>query len=227
MSMNDQYKYAGKTLTPNIARELVQELFSGQTVQKQEIMEVVTETHLGRGGLPTIAQRNNPVTLGLWHLKREGQADSSSGDNWVIPISSQDDVSVKVEQDDESVDVKQDDLVPEKIIGSGKQEIYLYYYPAYRRLAEFQGEALWACKIGKTSFDAIHRIRSQTKTALPEYPKVGLIIKTDKLSLMERTIQNILRLQGKQKQDAPGNEWFITSPSEVEQVYETNFGNSQ
>ena len=40
---------------------------------------------------------------------------------------------------------------------------------------------------------------------------------------METTIQNILKLQGKQKQDAPGTEWFITSPSEVEQVYEEQF----
>ncbi len=71
----------------------------------------------------------------------------------------------------------------------------------------------------------INRIISQTCTALPEYPKVGLIIKTDALNLMESTIQNILKLQGKQKQDAPGKEWFITSPSEVETVYESNFGN--
>ena len=62
----------------------------------------------------------------------------------------------------------------------------------------------------------INRIISQTCTA---------IIKTDALNLMESTIQNILKLQGKQKQDAPGKEWFITSPSEVETVYESNFGN--
>ncbi len=118
-----------------------------------------------------------------------------------------------------------DNLEPEKIIGSGKQSVYLYYYPAYQRLAELQGEEVWACKIGKARNDPLIRISSQTRTALPEYPKVGLIIKTDELNLMENTIQNILKLQGKQKQDAPGNEWFITSPGEVERVYESNFGN--
>ncbi|MCE2400358.1 GIY-YIG nuclease family protein [Candidatus Poribacteria bacterium] len=214
--MNDQYKYFEKTLTPNIARELIQELFAGQTVQKQEIMRVVVEKHLERGGLPTIAQRNNPVTLGLWHMKREGQADSSSGDNWVIPTSS---------QDDESVDAEQDDLDPEKIIGSGKQAVYLYYYPAYQRLAELQGKEIWACKIGKSRNDPVNRIVSQTRTALPEFPEVGLIIKTDQLNLMEKTIQNILKLRGKQMDDAPGKEWFITSPSEVERVYECIFEN--
>ena len=105
-----------------------------------------------------------------------------------------------------------------------KQSVYLYYYSAYKRLAEFQNEEVWACKIGKARNDPISRILSQTRTALPEYPKVGLIIKTDNYSLMENTIQNILILQGKHKQDAPGNEWFITSPSEVERVYESIMG---
>ena len=76
MSMNEQYKYFEKTLTRNMARELVQELFAGQAVQKQEIMDVVVKTHLERGGLPTIAQRNNPVTLGLWYMKRSGLAEN-------------------------------------------------------------------------------------------------------------------------------------------------------
>ena len=50
--------------------------------------------------------------------------------------------------------------------------------------------------------------------------------KVNELRLMENTIQNILKLQGKHKQDAPGTEWFITSPIEVEQIYKNNFENS-
>ena len=215
--MNDQYQYVGKPLTLKMARELIQELFAGQTVQKQEIMRVVVEKHLERGGLPATARSNNPVTLALWQLKRGGQANNPSEDNWLIFSSTQHD----------SVDSERNNLVPERTIGSGKQSVYLYYYPAYQILAGLQDEEVWACKIGRSRSGAISRIRSQTRTALPEFPKVGLIIKTDESGLMEKAIQNILRLQGKQKQDAPGNEWFITSPSEVEQVYENNFGNSQ
>ena len=215
--MNDQYQYVERPLTLKIARELIQELFAGKTIPKQEIMGVVPETHRGRGGLPPTDQRNNPVTLALWHLKREGWANNPSGNNWLILSDTQHD----------SVDSDHDNLEPEKIIGSGKESVYLYYYPAYKRLAEFQSEAVWACKIGKSRNDPIGRISSQTRTALPECPKVGLIIKTNELNLMEKTIQNILRLRGKQKQDAPGNEWFITSPSEVETVYESIFGNLQ
>ena len=54
--MNNQYRYVGQSLTPRMARELIQELFSGQTAQKQEIIRVVDETHLERGGLPKRAQ---------------------------------------------------------------------------------------------------------------------------------------------------------------------------
>ena len=43
--MNNQYEYFEKPLTPGIAKKLIQELFAGQTVQKQEIMRIVEETH--------------------------------------------------------------------------------------------------------------------------------------------------------------------------------------
>lgn len=218
--MNNQYEYFKKPLTPKIAQYLIIELFTGQTVQKQEMMRIVVETHLKRGGLESRARFNNPVTLALYNMKREGHADNPNpGDgHWFIPSSP---------QDDESVDSEETTLGSERTIGSGKGAVYLYYFPAYKRLAELESETVWSCKIGKARYDAINRIRSQTRTALPEYPEVGLIIKTDELSLMERTIQNILRLQGKHKPDAPGTEWFLTSPSEVEQIYENNFGNSQ
>ncbi len=214
--MNNQYEYAENPLTPKIAQHLILELFTGQTVQKQEMMRVVEETHQERGGLPSQAQRNNPVTLALYNIRQEGQATKLGGNNnWLISSSTQDD----------SVNSEPDNLEPEKIIGSGKQSVYLYYYPAYRRLAELQDEEIWACKIGKAKNDPLIRISSQTRTALPEYPTVGLIIKTNEFTLMETTIQNILKLQGKHIRNAPGREWFLTSPSEVERVYESNFGN--
>lgn len=220
--MNDQYKYFEKSLTPNMARELIQELFAGQTVHKQEIVRGVDTTHRERGGLPPKAKFHHPVTMALSKMRREGQVSNPSQGNWLIFPNDQDDrTDIKCENLDA------DNIEPEKITGSGKQSVYLYYYPAYKRLAELQEEEVWACKIGKSRNDPVDRIVSQTRTALPEYPKVGLIIKTDELNLMENAIQNILKLQKKHKQDAPGNEWFVTSPSEVEKVYESIFGISQ
>jgi len=220
MRMSNQYKYVEKSLTPNIARELIQELFAGQTVQKQEMMRIVEEIHLERGGLRSRARFNNPVALALYNMKREGEANNPTDGNWFISSNPQ----VDENSDAEGVDSEATNLHLARTVGSGKQSVYLYYYPAYRRLAELQDEEVWACKIGKARNDPVSRVLSQTRTALPEYPKIGLIIKTNELNLMENTIQNILKLQGKHKQDAPGNEWFITSPSEVERVYERNFG---
>ena len=221
--MSNQYEYFKKPLTPRIARSLIIELFAGQTLQKQEMMRVVDETHREHGGMPSRARFHHPVALALYNMKGEGSAENLGDGNWSISSSPQGHESV----DDENANSEEPDLEPERTIGSGKDSVYLYYYPAYQRLAELEGEEVWPCKIGKTTRNAISRITSQTRTALPEYPKVGLVIKTDKLKLMETTIQNILKLQGKQKQDAPGREWFITSPNEVEQVYENNFGDSQ
>ena len=215
--MNNQYEYVEKSLTPKIAQHLILELFAGQTVQKQEIMRIVDETHHERGGLPVRA-KFPPVTMALTNMKREGLVENPSQGYWLIPSTTQEDDGVDSEPNNL-------DLEPEKIIGSGKQSVYLYYYPAYRRLAELRGEEIWACKIGKARNDPLIRISSQTRTALPEYPTVGLIIKTNEFTLMETTIQNILKLQGKHMLDAPGREWFLTSPSEVETVYENNFGN--
>ena len=213
--MNNQYEYAEKSLTPRIAQHLIIELFTGRTVQKQEIMRIVDETHRERGGLSPRAKFKNPVTLALYNMTREGLVENPSQGYCLI---------LSTTQEDDSMDPEPGNLEPEKIIGSGKQSVYLYYYPAYQRLAELQGEERWGCKIGKAKNDPLIRISSQTRTALPEYPTVGLIIKTDEFALMETTIQNILKLQGKHIQNAPGTEWFLTSPSEVETVYENNFG---
>ena len=216
MLMNNQYEYAERSLTPRIAQHLIVELFAGQTVQKQKIISDVEETHLERSGLPSRAKFNNPVTLALYNMRREGLVENPSQGYCLI---------LSTTQEEDSVDSEPDNLVPEKIIGSGKQSVYLYYYPAYQRLAELEGEEVWACKIGKAKNDPLIRISNQTRTALPEYPRVGLVIKTDEFALMETTIQGILKLQGKHKQDAPGTEWFITSPNEVEQIYKNNFEN--
>ncbi len=76
--MNNQYEYAEKPLTPKIAQHLIIELFAGRTVQKQEIMSAVDETHREGGGLPSRAQFNHPVTLALYNMRREGRASNPS-----------------------------------------------------------------------------------------------------------------------------------------------------
>ena len=60
---------------------------------------------------------------------------------------------------------------------------------------------------------------SQAPTAMPEWPTVWLAIETDEALVLERTIHGVLRLRDRWSEDAPGSEWFTTSPDEVESIY--------
>ena len=84
MSINDQYKYAGKTLTPNMAQELIQELIAGQTVPKREIVRIIDETHCERGGLQAGARGSDPVTRALSAMKESGLANNPIRGFWFI-----------------------------------------------------------------------------------------------------------------------------------------------
>ena len=77
---NNQYRYFEQPLIPSIAQELIQELFEGQTVQKQEIANAVDNAHLERGGLAS----EDPVTTALFTMKGSGLAENPESDLWSI-----------------------------------------------------------------------------------------------------------------------------------------------
>ena len=113
------------------------------------------------------------------------------------------------------------DLEPEKTIGSGRNSVYCYYDQQKRETAESKGEKIWACNIGETIRELHTRINEQADTVLPaEKLKVGLHIKTDKHKKIERIIHDILKVRGKHIAEAPRTDWFLTSPSEVAEIYE-------
>lgn len=62
-----------------------------------------------------------------------------------------------------------------------------------------------------------------SKTGIPEKPVIGLVIKTDNSGPMENAIQTLLEAIGRKCEDSPGQEWYITSPREVEGIYRKNF----
>ncbi len=204
--MNNSYKHAGKPLTEKIARELIIELFSGETgVQKKEIKQVVDETHTKRGGNLSTNEMH-PVSSALNILKKQGLANNPTRGKW--SIFSNPDVHPNDPFDSEAV----------RTLGTGKNSVYLCYYPAYRCLAEYEGKDFWACKIG--------RVDSQVHTTMPETPEIALIFKTDDPENLEQILHNVLKLRGKHIADAPGNAWFMTSPSEAEVIYKNIMGST-
>lgn len=86
-------------------------------------------------------------------------------------------------------------------------------------IVKLKGESSWPCKVGESERDPAIRVESQAATAMPEQPKIALLIQTDKPFELEKAIHKLLAKYGKQIQEAPGAEWFSTSPSEVEEIH--------
>lgn len=225
--MSNDYKYVKMPLTRPIARELVIEEFSGKVAERQEIIDTIVKIHRDRGGLSPRGRAAGVFKKVLADMKLEGKAENPSLGIW--RISSSPDLpetetveSVEpsqVSDAEEIIQNHQPDSPYEKTVGSGKGSVYLYYYPAYRQLAELKGESSWPCKIGESERDPAIRVESQAATAMPEKPKIALLIQTDKPFELEKAIHKLLAKDGKQIKEALGAEWFVTSPSEVEEIH--------
>ena len=94
--MNNEYKYVGRALTPRIAQELIVELFTGQTVQRQEIIKRVDQIHLERGGQPAQAA-THPVERVLSAMKTAGRAENPKYGIWSILSNSTEGIPERVE----------------------------------------------------------------------------------------------------------------------------------
>ena len=204
--MNEQpYEHSGEPLGSGIAWKLILELFAGHTAHRDEIKEGVMNEHLERGGKRPTAKTDR-IAMALSNLAEDQRAEKREGNYWKIFSSSA-----------TEKELVEPSLSPEKTIDSGSGSVYVYYYPNYRHFAESEGKTAWLCKIGRTERGVDIRIKEQT-TGMPEKPVVSLAIRTDKPKVLENIIHNILDYYGK-KQDGSKKEWFITSPSEVENLY--------
>lgn len=93
--------------------------------------------------------------------------------------------------------------------GVGLPGVYWYTFEAYRKTNE-----PYPIKLGRGK-NPLSRI-SQQVTAMPEPPLIlGTFDHPDEISL-ERALHAVLALRGKRKKDAPGSEWFLTTPAEIE-----------
>ncbi len=96
--------------------------------------------------------------------------------------------------------------------------VYWYTFEAYRK--ENQP---FPIKIGRGK-NLLLRV-SQQVTAMPEPPLIlGTFDHHDEVSL-ERALHAVLALRGKRKKDAPGAEWFVTTPAEIEALIKMVLGN--
>jgi hypothetical protein len=111
-------------------------------------------------------------------------------------------VGLAATEDDAAVEVEDEEA------GAQAPSIYWYTYPAYKRAT-----GPYPIKIGKGA-NPEARIRQQV-TAMPEAPDVLGQFAHSEAGSLEKALQYILKVRGKRKFDAPGSEWFLTTPSEI------------
>ena len=227
--MDDQeYLYKQVPITPAIIESLTGELFSGQLVERQTIVEEVTRVHLARGGKRGDAQSaTGSVKKALNNMLQRGLAENPSRGHWRIltigqhtgiPVPQDLAVPLPVTTAEESPQSEDSVGIPpvaELSLGTGSGAIYVYYLPTYRRHAQQLGESVWPCKIGRTDRDPLERILAQAATALPERPVVALVLRTSLPVAWEAALHGVLTIRGLKIKDSPGSEWFLTSPEEV------------
>ena len=73
---------------------------------------------------------------------------------------------------------------------------------------------------GNTTSDTDPNIRiNQQITGMPERIIIGLVIRTNEPVKLESAIHRLLKHFDRHISDAPGTEWFLTSPDEIRELY--------
>lgn len=215
--MTENYRYEKVELLPEIMAELIVEQFRGKRFTRQECVDSITKYHLDNGGIckhksyvpqfkkATSKLREKGYNLqnigyGVWYLDNNSLKYNGywSGLNSVIENVTED---------------------KSKEIGVGEETVYVYYYPIYKKYALLNNQTEWQCKVGMTTKNIWDRIYSQAATCFPEEPFIALIIKCDDARAVETLLHKILKNKNKWIESAPGKEWFLTSPDEIENIY--------
>ena len=189
------------------------DLFDGKQFTRQDAVNIVTRYHTDHGGIlqkPTYIPTFKKTSL---LMRNEGLVKAGYG-VWRLNYK---------KNQIEIMPAAKKDIIPaytaDKEIGSGKKSIYVYYYDNYKELASLKNSKIWECKVGRTDVDPISRVVGQAGTCYPEMPHIALVIYCDDSNLLEKAIHDVLRLRNRWLIVSTGKEWFLTSPEEVEEIY--------
>lgn len=203
------YKYTNCELTPQVFEELLLQLFANKQFTREECVNIIQAYHLENGGICNHKRYTNTFKHVSQRLRKNGyHMENPIPGTWRLFV---DDV--------EEQPIKTQEVITTTEIGQGDEIVYCYYFPTYKKYAELQGQVDWPCKVGQTTKNLWDRIYSQVRTCFPEDPCVALTIHCDNAKDLESLIQKVLRTRGKWMQNAPGTEWYITTPKEVEEIY--------
>ena len=198
------YEYKNQHFSVEIAEALLAKTWtSGRKMGT--IRRYLFSKHRDKGGLEPLGGGKGSIIMfrALDNLQKRAKTSAMGNNVWRIANGDQ------------------------RIFGTGKHWVYLYYFSQEKKVAESKGEDVWRCKIGsaggftktgKLKKDAPEkRVKRQT-SGTPDAPIIALLFRTDLHNTLERVIQGILTLQGKHLPNAQGREWFLTNPIEVTQI---------
>ena len=225
--MFDKYEHEQEQFTTRIAMELIFKTYVWKPpVEEQTIREEVYQIHESCGGLPPKMKESHNISDAIpqlvgWHVGRALRRLEEHGG------ATREERLWRIHEEDIK-DIRSDEQTYPKYLGSGRQEVYLYYYSTYRENAErkrspvwkqSRKDALWRCKIGETHDQDTETRTGQQGRVFPEKKVIALIMKTDDSKRLETRIHEILKMWDRWVENAEGEEWFLTSPAEVERIY--------
>lgn len=216
------YQYKGVKLMPSIAEKLIIEYLASQQMGKRkDLINFVVAEHRNRGGLMSQVDTIACMKKALSNLQKKKLVEAPAYGLYKLAFHAAPNSLETDKHADDEIKVGGDvSLAPESVHGNGDNCVYVYYYPAYKELAELKGETRWLCKIGLSTVEASMRVNQQSGTSMPEKPVIALEFKTDKPSELEKALHSMLSIRGQKSAPSPGQEWFRTNPEEVKMLYD-------
>ncbi len=149
------------------------------------------------------ARRQHRIRLGMLVKQQPGVFTATMSDGIVLVGLAATETESWEDEEDDDEEVATDAGV--------KPSVYWYTFPAYKRAT-----GSYPIKVGRGK-NPEARIYQQV-TSMPEQPEIlGSHEHADTVTL-ERALHAVLTLRGKRKSDAPGTEWFVTTPEEIKSV---------
>lgn len=153
------------------------------------------------------ARKQQRVRLGIQVRDNPGVFTATKSEGIVLVGLAATEADVIEEVDDEAA-VEESAATP---------SVYWYTFPKYKST-----DGPFPIKIGRGN-NPEARIGQQV-TAMPEQPEVLGTYEHEDTHNLERALHAVLTLRGKRKQDAPGAEWFVTTPDEIRELIKAVLG---
>ncbi|MGL5244520.1 MAG: hypothetical protein ACRC7R_04985 [Sarcina sp.] len=184
------YKYKNMPITPAVAEYILRNKLINSIdlpLTRQQVIDLVLKYHIQNGGKNKATDLTGAVKKSLRVLKKEKLIKNPLQDQWVL----------------KGANLKDTNFNKLDKIGN-KEFIYIYYYPAYKELAELKGVDIWPCKI------SIFQNYAVIKNIMPEDIKVESI-----------AVDNAINIEKVLKKLLGDTAWINTSPNKILEIVNT------